>query len=69
MTRRWIFSLTGEILEELPDRQRSVALFFRQDFRQTLDEIRRQIIERFQERLNELLCVWTVHGGHLGAKR
>src|SRR5262245_28753538 len=69
MTRRWIRSLTGQILEQLTDCQRSVAVFSGQDFLETLEEIRRQIIERFQNGPNELLCVGTVHGGHLRAKR
>jgi hypothetical protein len=61
ITRRWTFSLTCEILEKLADRLRSIPVFVLQDLLKTSSEIRREIIQCFEQRLKELLCVRTVH--------
>src|SRR5439155_4736805 len=61
ITRRRTFSFTGEILEELTDRLRSVQVFLLQDLLETSSEIRGQIVQRFEQRLEKLLCARTGH--------
>src|SRR6476619_7030693 len=61
ITRRWIFSFTGEVLKELTDRPRSVRMFLLQDLLETSGEVRREIVQCFQQRLKELLRAGTVH--------
>src|SRR4029450_8982129 len=51
----------GEIPEELSDRLRSVHLFLLQELLKKTSEIRRQIIQRFEQCVKELLCARTVH--------
>src|SRR5207244_319116 len=61
ITRRWTFSFTGDILEQLTDRLRSVHVVLRQDLRKTSSEICGQIVQRFEQRLEKLLCARTGH--------
>src|SRR4029079_17756879 len=62
MTSRCSLSVTGQILEELPECLRSVGLFLLQNLLETKGELRREIIQCFEQRLNELLGARTVHG-------
>src|SRR2546421_11371917 len=59
-------SLAGEILKELTDRLRAVHVVFLQDLLETLSELRREIIQRFEQRVKKLLCART---GHLSSPR
>ena len=43
-------------------RLRSVGLVLLQNLLETTGEIRREILQRFEQRLKELLCVRAVHG-------
>src|SRR5206468_12634166 len=61
ITRRWTFSFTGDILEQLTDRLRSVHVVLLQDLLETSSEIRRHIVQRFEQRLQKLLCARTGH--------
>src|SRR5687767_1115109 len=61
ITRRWTFSVTGELLEQLAVRLRSVSCFRFQELGEAPDEIRGQIIQRLQQGLKELVCAWPMH--------
>src|SRR5687768_12830831 len=61
ITRRWIFSFTGTILEELTNRLRPVHGLCLQDFLKTSGEVRRKIIQRFEQLPKKLMCVRPVH--------
>src|SRR5258707_12905382 len=61
ITRRWTLSLTGKILEQLTDRLRSVHVFLLQDLLKTSSEILGKIVQRFEQRLEKLLCARRVH--------
>src|SRR5215831_6477842 len=62
MTSRCTLSVTGQILEELPECLRSVGLVFLQNLLEATGEVRREIIECFEQRLKKLLGARTVHG-------
>src|SRR5215208_766162 len=61
ITRRWSFSFTGDILEQLTDRRGSVDVVLLQQLGDTLREIGRKLIHRFEQRQKKLLGAWTVH--------
>jgi hypothetical protein len=58
---RRILSLTGELLEKLPDRQRSIRMFRGEELLEPTKEIRRKVVECFEDRLEDLLCARPVH--------
>jgi hypothetical protein len=61
ITRRCRLSVTSEFLEQLADGLGPIHIVLLQDFRQTLGEIRWQILHRVEEGQEELLCARTVH--------
>jgi hypothetical protein len=54
-------SVTREILEQLSNRDGPVRAWPGQELLEAPDEIRRQIVQRFEECSNEFLCGRTVH--------
>ena len=55
ITRRWIFSVTGDILEQLSDRLRSVRRVLLQHALEALDDVRGKVIHRFEQGSKEFL--------------
>src|SRR5512145_2221768 len=66
ITSRWSVSVTGELIEELTDRLRPVAVWAVQELLETRREIRREVFQRFEQRQKELLHAWTGHAALLG---
>src|SRR6188768_3620393 len=62
MTSRWTFSVTGDFLEEQTNGLRSVGLVLLQNLLEATGEIRREILQRVEQRLEELVRVRAVHG-------
>src|SRR5262245_29257767 len=65
ITRRWSFSFTGGILEQLPDRRRPVDVVLLQQCGKTLCQIRWKFIHRFQQGQKKFLRARTVHRSSL----
>jgi hypothetical protein len=61
ITSRCRLSVTREFLEELSDGLCAIPIVPLQDFRQTLGEIRRQILQPVEDCQKELLGARTVH--------
>jgi hypothetical protein len=60
MTRRWSFSVTGNILEQLTDRGGSVDVVFLQQFGKPSGKVRRKLIQRFEQRQKKLVRAWSM---------
>ena len=62
MTSRCTLSVTGQILEELPECLRTVGLVLLQNLLETTGELLREIIQCVEQPLKELLGARAVHG-------